>query len=159
MAMVYQWRAEARVKVHPQLAGEELERLRVWNNGRLEPANVVEASRDPGSPLHGEFEWNDASAAGKYRIEQAKYLIRMIAVVTERRDGIAAPTRAFVSVQRDEDRSYTSIGHALSDEELRLQVVRQAFSELEAFHKRYAELVEFAEIFSLIDKARIAHKP
>jgi hypothetical protein len=61
--------------------------------------------------------------------------------------------RAFVSVKRDEDRSYTSILHALSDDGLRAQVVAQAWADLEAWHKRYAELAEFAKFFVLI-KAR-----
>lgn len=156
MGMVYQWKPEARVKVDPQVAGEELERIRVWNNGRLEAANVVEASKEPEAPLHHEFEWDDKTAADKWRLDQAGYLIRSITILAEKPDGDAAPVRAFVSVKRDEDRSYTSIAHALSDEELRAQVIRQAWAELEAWRHRHAELVEFAKVFSLIDQARAA---
>lgn len=158
MGMVYQWKPEARTKVDPQIAGEELERIRTWNNGRLEARSVVEASRDPGAPLHGEFEWNDRKAAGAYRVEQAKYLIRSITVIAEQADGPPQPIRAFVSVVRDDDRSYTSVEHALSDKELRTQVLRQAWNELEAWQRRYAELLEFAKVFAIIDQARIAAK-
>lgn len=156
MAMVYQWKPEARAKVEAQVAGEELERIRTWNNGRLEAAAVVEASRDPGAPLHDEFEWSDRKAARAYRTEQAKYLIRSITVLAERPNAPPAPVRAFVSVKRDEDRSYTSIGHALSDDELRAQVVTQAWRELEAWRRRYAELVDFANVFAVVDQARAA---
>lgn len=151
MGMVYQWKPEARVKIAAQVAGEELERIRVHNNGRLESEDVVEASRDPDAPLHPAFEWNDAAAAEKYRVEQAKYMIRSITTVIDRPEGEPTAIRAFVSVKRDEDRSYTSVQHALSDEELRLQVVRQAWTELEAWHRRYAELSEFGKLFSLIE--------
>jgi hypothetical protein len=156
MGMIYQWKSEARLKVDSQVAGEELERIRTWNNGRLDARNVVEASRDPGAPLHPEFDWNDETAAAAYRVEQAKYMIRMITVMTDVPDAEPAAIRAFVSVVRDEDRSYTSIGHALSDQELRAQVLRQAWAELEAWRKRYAELIELGKVFSLIDQARIA---
>jgi hypothetical protein len=46
--------------------------------GLLQPFDVVEAARDPGSPLHDSFEWNDSVAAERYRLEQARRLIRTV---------------------------------------------------------------------------------
>ena len=31
-------------------------------NGRLDTADVVDAARNPDSPLHGYFEWDDSAA-------------------------------------------------------------------------------------------------
>lgn len=154
--MIYQWKQEARVKVDAQAAGEELERIRTWRNGRLDAKDVVEASRDPGAPLHGAFEWRDDVAASAYRVEQAKYVIRSIEVVVDPADVEARPVRAFVSVVRDEDRSYTSVSHALADTDLRRQVLTTALKELEAWRNRYAELVELAKVFAAIEEARVA---
>lgn len=156
MTMVYQWKHGSRIDLDPQAAGEELERIRTWNNGRLEPLNVVEASRDAGAPLHTAFEWDDGKAAQSWRLEQARYVIRSVEVIVPKHSGGEAPIRAFVSVERDADRSYTSVHHALSDKELRVQVLRQAWADLEAWRQRNAELVEFAEIFAMIDQARDA---
>lgn len=153
--MIYQWKPEARVKIDAQTAGEELERIRVRGNGRLDAAHVVEASRPEDAPLHDHFEWNDQQAAEQYRIDQARYLIRSITVSVEPVEE-SRPVRAFVSVVRDEDRSYTSIAHALSDDDLRTQVLQRAWSELEAWRNRYAELIELADMFSAIDQARAA---
>lgn len=153
--MIYQWKVGSKATVDAQAAGEELERIRTWNNGRLEAKNVVEASRDPGAPLHKAFEWDDQSAAASFRVEQAKYLIRSIEVqVSPEPD--AKPVRAFVSVVRDEDRSYTSVSHALADRDLRRQVLIGALRELEAWRDRYAELVELANVFAAIEEARTA---
>jgi hypothetical protein len=154
MGMVYQWKDGAHAVMDAQVAGEELERIRTWNNGRLEPAHVVEVSRDPAAPLHPAFEWNDESAAVAYRLNQARYIIRSIDVVVDKEKAQPAPVRAFVSVRRDEDRSYTSIQHAMSDGELRAQVVAAALAELAAWRKRHAELVELAQIFTCIDQAQ-----
>jgi hypothetical protein len=44
--------------------------------GRLRPADVVEDARDPASPLHDEFEWDDALAAAEHRLARAETLIR-----------------------------------------------------------------------------------
>lgn len=54
--------------------------LALEQDGRLVPADVVEAARDPRSPLHSHFEWDDSTAAEKYRIEQARTLIRSVKV-------------------------------------------------------------------------------
>jgi hypothetical protein len=41
---------------------------------------VVEDAKDPSSPLHRYFEWDDTAAAQAYRIEQAEALIRRVRV-------------------------------------------------------------------------------
>lgn len=152
--MIYQWKGGSHLLIDAQAAGEELERIRVRQNGRIESEDVVREARDEASPLHPAFDWNDATAAEKYRVEQAKYLIRSIEIVIDKSGEEQIPIRAFVSVKRDEDRSYTSTIHALADPELRAQVVQQAFNELEAWRKRHAELTEFARVFAEIDQAR-----
>ena len=155
--MIYKWKEGARVSIDPQTAGEEIERVRVAQNGRLLAPDLVERARDPSSPLHPAFEWDDATAAESWRVEQASYLIRSIEVIVERQEE-DRPIRAFVSVKRDEDRSYTSVSHAMSDPELRQQVLRGALKELEAWQKRHAELVELATVFAAIDEARAANE-
>lgn len=154
MGMVYQWTSGTHCRVAAQIAGEELERIRVRQNGRLEASDVVRESRDPTSPLHPAFEWDNDRAADAYREDQARYIIRHIAVEMPSRKGDDAPIRAFVSVVRDTDRSYTSTAHALSDTELRQQVLDSAWRELEAWRNRHAELIELAEVFATIDQAR-----
>lgn len=54
---------------------EELESLRD-KDGLLHIEKVVEAARDPDSPLHKHFQWNDGEAAHRYRLGQARALIR-----------------------------------------------------------------------------------
>jgi hypothetical protein len=60
----------------------ELER----NNGQLIPADVVEAARDPESPLHSHFNWDDSDAAEKFRLMQARTLIRTVRLEITIRD-------------------------------------------------------------------------
>jgi hypothetical protein len=49
-------------------------------NGRITPEAVVAAARDPKSPLHKHFEWDDAAAAVEHRLNQARTLIRSVKV-------------------------------------------------------------------------------
>lgn len=148
---VYRWKPQAGIAVDAQVAGEELERIRTSRNGRLTQEDVVEEARPKTSPIHDAFEWNDKRAAHKWRLEQASYLIRQITVVYDEAPA-AEPIRAFVNVKRGEDRSYVSTAQALSDADLRRQVVAAAWFELRAWRKRHAELIEFARVFALIDQ-------
>lgn len=52
-------------------------------NGELTPEGLVEAATPPEHPLHDYFEWDDAKAGAKYRIDQARTLIRSVKVLTE----------------------------------------------------------------------------
>jgi len=53
----------------------ELESLRDAD-GLLRIERIVEAARDPDSPLHSHFEWNEGKAAHRYRLGQARVLVR-----------------------------------------------------------------------------------
>lgn len=54
-------------------------------HGRITPEIVVEAARDPSSPLHREFDWNDPTAAHAARLDRARQLITTITVMVIRR--------------------------------------------------------------------------
>lgn len=73
--------------------------------GRVSPQDVVEAARDPASPLHNEFAWDDAEAARLHRLDVAKRLIREVKlVITYDSVKVAAPY--YVSDPRDPGSSY-----------------------------------------------------
>lgn len=155
MGMTYKWKPQVSIPVDPQVAGIELENLRVRNNGRLTQEDVVACAEPEESPLHPAFEWNDRKAAEEYRLQQAGYMIRSITIAPESDGAVSSqPIRAFVNVVRDEDRSYTSVAHAMSDEDLRKQIIARAWKELDDWRARYNELVEFAKVFSLIEEER-----
>lgn len=69
-----------------QAALDELNRIAKEGGGRITPAAVVAHARDPASPLHHLFEWDDRVAAEQHRLEQARTLLRSCQVVVERRD-------------------------------------------------------------------------
>jgi 1,4-alpha-glucan branching enzyme len=49
--------------------------------GSLEPADVVEEAKNPSSVLHSLFEWNDAKAAERDRLNTARMLIRRVRII------------------------------------------------------------------------------
>lgn len=62
---------------------EALRRLAEAGRGVLLPEAVVQAARDPRSPLHASFTWNDSEAAEKRRLDEARALIRSVKVIIQ----------------------------------------------------------------------------
>jgi phage terminase Nu1 subunit (DNA packaging protein) len=54
--------------------------------GRLTAQMVLQEARAASSPLHGFFEWDDSEAAEKWRLEQARELVRRVKIVVEVED-------------------------------------------------------------------------
>ncbi len=154
--MVYQWKANVRVPMDAQTAGEHLERLRQKHMG-LTPKIVVEDAIKRTSPLHKCFDWDDRVAADKWREEQARYIIRGIAVVVGDSEEEEKKTlRAFVNISDEGSNLYTSIAHAMSDEELRAQLINRAYKELQDWRRRYDDLKEFAQVYAAINQLSAA---
>ena len=48
--------------------------------GRITAPAVLDAARPASSPIHDCFDWNDSEAAEKWRLEQARELIRRVKI-------------------------------------------------------------------------------
>jgi len=153
----YIYRVGARVKgVSAQVAGDTLTKIKKKNKGALTPEKVVEESRNKDAPLHDCFIWNNTEAANLYREERARHLIRSVQVVIEDYDeGESVPVRAFVHVEGDDSPRYVSTKDALSDPELRQEVLERAMNDLRSWRERYKELNELADIFMAMDTVAV----
>jgi len=69
-----------------KIIGPELARIVRESQGELCAADIVEAARDPRSPLHAYFEWDDEVAAHMWREEQARHMTRGVYVCWQTRD-------------------------------------------------------------------------
>jgi hypothetical protein len=161
--VVYQWKEGSRVPVKAQIAGEHLERLQSQKGGRLTPIDVVRDARRKSSPLHSAFEWDDRKAASIYREERARYILRSLVVVIATQEPDSGdeerPVRAFVNVEKDSESFYTPTVTALSDEELRRQVLEDALRELHAWEQKYKDLKELVAVFTAAEKLRLELVP
>jgi len=79
-------------------------------NGTLTPEIVVADAQDPDSPLHGEFEWDDAHAAHQHRLDQARRIIRKVSlVVVEETRVLKAPAYVRDPGAGEREQGYVSI--------------------------------------------------
>lgn len=118
-----------------------LDGIRTRNKaGVLKSADVVRAARDPKSPGHSHFTWDDTKAAEKCRLIEAGQLIRKVYIV-ENATGAKSP--AFLSLLPDRERpggGYRATPEVISSRALREQLVLTAKAELRAWTERYAML-------------------
>jgi hypothetical protein len=106
----------------------------------LLPERVVEFATPKNSPLHSYFEWDQREAAHKYRIDQARSLIRTVMVTMEDRPNVHM--RAYVSLPTDRlhGTGYRRIDDVLSNKFLRKQLAEEMTKQADAWRTR-AELI------------------
>jgi hypothetical protein len=139
----------------------ELRRLAAEHGGILKAETVVEAASDDESPLHDHFEWDDSAAALAHRLHQARMLINRVVVQFETPTG-PREHNVFVSVTTDrvaDGGGYRVLSDAMSDDELRTQLLQDALAEMKAFQAKYSRLTELSDVFSAMAHAEAAQKP
>lgn len=112
----------------------------------LTPGLVLETARDPGHVLHGQFEWDDTQAAERYRLDQARALIRSFKVVYREDDQEQRRVRAYVSTVSEDGPVYRATEEVLSDDFSRQLLLRGLERELAALRRKYGHLEEFATL-------------
>lgn len=140
----------------PQKIGEALSVLADVAGGELTPKAVVDSARDEESPLHPHFDWDDAAAAEKWRVEQARDLIRCIRV--EEIGSNVEPERAFLSIADKGGVSYRSVQEIKSSGDLQEKLLAAAERDLEAFTVRYRALKDICAIVETAKKVAKAKR-
>ena len=147
--MIYEWKKPL-YKIKAQDAGQYFDSL-AKRDGYLKPNVIVKEAESETALLHTCFEWNNTTAAQKYRENQAKAIIRnIVTVYKETEDQAEIKTRAFVHVSTEETTSYLDINSVIVDDELRKNLLDQAKKELLAFQTKYKTLNELSIIFDCI---------
>lgn len=108
-------------------------------HGHVTPEHVVDAARAPDHVWHHRFTWDDSVAAHRYRVDQARTLIRSV------RYEIRVENRVLSSV------AYVHDPDAAADEQRYVSVARIATDEDRA---RSALITEFTRVASMLRRAR-----
>lgn len=135
-------------KSNPQKVGERLEKLRN-KHGRLDKFIVVEDAKNPKSPYHKEFEWDNEIAGQKWRWHTADNLIRVVCV----RDmdlGQEEYIPVYVSVRNDVGRHYETIENVVGDDELFEKVKEDLQREIDRLEAKFSKYERFAAFFAQV---------
>ena len=90
----YQWSASFHPIADPQVVGEELERIRKSQDGKLTVEAMLEAARPEEAPLHPLCTWDDAIAAEYWRKVEIRRIPQKLQTITKDR-----PEPAYVNIQ------------------------------------------------------------
>jgi hypothetical protein len=118
------------------------------HGGRIMVTDVVAVARDPESPLHQCFEWDDKIAGERYREEQARSLIANVRV---RITGEDSPlVRYFIHVPLPNAGHYEPVEIAMNDAATRALILNRALSELRSVEMRYRDFSELQEVWRAV---------
>jgi hypothetical protein len=151
--MIYQWKVGANITADAEKVGKEVERIK----GQKTPQAVVSyAESHPKSELYSCFEWDNDTAAEKYRLEQARHVMNCLVITKteydpqEKKEVKITAIRAYENVQTGEGRAYISTPIALETPEYRTQVfqrIKRGIDELERLGDTYSELLKSPKKF------------
>jgi hypothetical protein len=117
--------------------------LELSNGGRLTPSMVVQDAKDPASPLHDYFQWDERKAAEAYWLEQARDLITSVRVVmtTDQRSVDVVYYVRDPSAQTDEQ-GYVSVPTLRSESEMAREALVSEFTHVADRLRRARQLAE-----------------
>lgn len=153
MSMQYLWKkGYYGFRGDPQAVGQELERIQE-DAGSISAESVLDNAKPENSTLHPYFEWDNSKAAEKFRLDQARLLVRSIAIKIEKPE-TQEPiiTRAFVEI-KGEAGPYMSLPVVIQDENLRMKLIQQARKDIDVFENKYSIL---DEVITLIQPIKTA---
>lgn len=142
---IIRWQVEGLHKGDAQKCYAECQTL-----DAVTPENVLEKARNKGTELHKCFEWNDSIASEKYRLIQARDVIRHFVIVTPEKEN-EEPTKIRTYQISSTSTVYKPTRMFLQEPDEYKTLLKRAKEELQAFKRRYKMLAELESIFAEID--------
>ncbi len=150
---VYRQRGTFHPKGDIQAIGECLESIRMrtrtveYPNGQAPVELILEEAKNPDSPLHNNFTWEQSEAARKYNLIEARRLWTSYEVVEISRDGgttevervLRSPANVSIFLE-DGTRRYVSPVDAMSVKDTELQLIRECEAQIKGIVNRLNSL-------------------
>jgi hypothetical protein len=125
-------------------------------NQRLTPALVLAEARDPDSPLHPLFEWNNDEAAERWRLHQARELIRSVRVVYKPATGTdpARSVRAWHAIRDEAGHHYEPAEQVALNPFQRRLLMADMEREWLQLQRRWSHFDEFWRLITATNERR-----
>jgi len=115
------------------------------------PADLLALARDEKTELHKCFDWDDSSAAEKYRLFQARLVMTQMVVPVREEEARPGGVIHCRVMQRGSE-SYHPLRVFIQQPDEYDALLKRAKGELRSFENRYNTIEEFDELFVIIDK-------
>jgi len=146
----YHWRDNSWERGSAQEIGDHLEYLYQKNGGKLTSEMVVRDALRRNSPLHELFDWDDASAATKYRITRVNGILGTLMTSYQGSD-----VRAFFGFGKRSEGGviFRPLDRVLKSQKLREEQIQRELRRLDRWKTRTAFLPELQKAHKAIDRA------
>ena len=159
--MKIMWKQGSRINTDAAVFHGVVEKIMDKNNGSATPDDIVDEARKKRSPIHKEFEWDDAKAAEIQRRTHAAYLLRSVEIIRDDAPTVRSRaleiSREHATAKQPARNVYKRVEDILADPVARDELLAGAVRDAIAFRRRYAALSELATVFAamgqFIDKA------
>ena len=111
---------------------------------------VLEFAKNKKSELNKCFEWDDSVAGEKYRLVQASAILSSISIVVNEEP--KKSTRMYVSIKKDDKKTYKNIVSVLANDEEYQQLLDKAERDFISYKESYTDLVELKDLKNIIFK-------
>lgn len=139
------WKSGCRISADAQKVADEI--LAIGNSATA--AQILDKARDEQTELHKCFDWDDAEAAEKWRLQQARHIVCNL-VIKEKSDTPRPEVRVFFKT--DADNGYKPTVLIMQDKDEYRKLLDRALAELASFRAKYKTLVELDGVFDAIDR-------
>lgn len=151
METIIKWQTSLFSKADPVKCYEEITSI----GDEVTPEQVVEKGMDPNTELSKCFTKDDSEAAYKWRIEEARHIMRQLIVITkpdkEEEDKEPVQFRVLMKNEIKRGSGYKQTIVMIRDEDEYRKLLDQAYEELRRFKRKYSMLSELSEILDLIN--------
>lgn len=113
------------------------------------PAQILDKARDAATELHKCFEWDDTSAAEKYRLDQARQVVRHLVIRETVREN-KPPIRFFFKA--DNGVGYQPTRSIAKNHDKYQSLLSSALRDLDALRVKYHSLTELDAVFDAIEE-------
>jgi hypothetical protein len=154
--MVYKFKDNASFGAPAQVVGECVEEIRKRNHGKVPVREYVDMARPRDSPIHNTLTWVDTVAAEKWRLQEAGAVIAAIVVVVNEEAPTTSRAPLYIGVgTAGTGSTYMRTIDAMSDQDIRRQIMARELATLRGMQRRLASYQEFARIWEAVEAVEI----
>lgn len=139
------WKSGCRISADAQKVADEI--LAIGKSATT--AQILDKARDEKTELHKCFDWNDAEAAEKWRLQQARHIVCNL-VIKEKGDEPKPEVRVFFKT--DNESGYKPTVLIMQDKDEYQKLLARALAELNSFRAKYKTLTELDGVFDAINQ-------
>lgn len=115
------------------------------------PQQILEKARDSNTELHKCFTWDDTEADEKWRISEARAVVRNLKIIEQKPDKQTEPTTIRVFYKTDNESGYKPTKLILKKPDEYKSLVERCRSELLAIKQKFNSISEYEEIWEMIN--------